>query len=68
VLIGGEYIDLLVVSLDNGDHPLSRDDGRPWARVTLTVDDARELALQLQEAGRLMEEGQALTDEEDDTP
>ena len=60
VLHRGDYIELLVVSADNGPHPTYENDPREWASISLDTDQARELALQLQEAARLAKEGEAL--------
>lgn len=63
VRITGDLVHLLVTQGEYGPHPVE-DDDRTWGTQYLPVEDARELALQLQEAAQLIAEEQALIAEE----
>ena len=64
VRIAGDLVHLLVTQGEYGPHPTVDSDDRTWGTQYLPVDDARELALQLQEAAQLIAEEQALVAEE----
>jgi hypothetical protein len=64
VRIAGDLVHLLVTQGEYGPHPTVDADDRTWGTQYLPVDDARELALQLQEAAQLIAEEQALVAEE----
>jgi hypothetical protein len=54
----GDSVAVFVVGLVQvTDHDLFPGDERPWVEVLLSVDDAREFALAVQEAARLIKEG-----------